>query len=252
MKKERTVKIARTYNQPLSAIALLLIALLAQPVSSQAEALPRLIHINATGYIEAVPDQMYLAVTLKATRLSYEDAKAEVDAMTGKVLSAAHTAGIADDDLDSSQLTAFRETSWDDKSRQQVYIGDSVQRQVSMTITDLQSYPGLLKALSQLELHQISRPVLEHSTLDALKDAALRKALANGQRKAQLMAQQMGVTAGAVYSMSDQVNGSNPRQRMPRAAMAMDEMALSKSGSEVITLGKRKIYAAVSISFEIE
>lgn len=230
-------------------LSLLLLAL-AWPAA--AEPLPRLIHVNATGYVEAIPDQMQLSVTLKATRLSYEEAKQEVDAVTARVLAAARAAGVADDELDSSQLTAFRETRWDDKRRQQVYTGDAVQRQVSMKLTDPEAYPGLLKALSELDVQNIGRPVLQHSRLEDLQDAALRKALSNAERKARLMADQMGVGVGAVHSMSDQAGGGMPQPRMARAAMAMADMESAGNGSEAITFGKQKIYAAVSVSFEID
>ena len=236
----------------LLALTLLLGATMA-PLAA-AEVLPRLISVSATDYVEAVPDEMVLTVTVKATELSYEEAKEAVDKTTHNVLKAAADTGIAEDDVDSSQLSAYREMQWDNKRREQVYKGDSVQREISMTLRDLEAYANLLRALSELEVHNISRPLLRHSQLESLKDAALRKALAKAKAKAALMAGEMNVEVGAVYSMSDSAHTATQTLRLQRglAMAAMSEGAMADAaGEEAVKFGSQRIAATVHVAFEM-
>ena len=77
--------------------ALLALTLLLATVTpaALADSLPRLISVSATDYVEAVPDEMVLTVTLKATELSYEQAREAVDEQTASVLVVADELGLA-------------------------------------------------------------------------------------------------------------------------------------------------------------
>ncbi len=235
------------------ALAVLVLSLgFATPL--HAEDQPRLIHVNAADYVEAVPDEMLLSVVVKATRPTHADARKVVDDITNDVIAAALKNGVKKDELDSSQLSAYRESRWDDRQRRQVFVGNAVQRGINLTLRDIDDYARLLAALSELDLHSISQPQLQFSNLDELRDQALRKALDKARERAELIAAQSGVKIGRVHSVQDQTPTHIPRSYMESGRMmsmaAAD--AAAPSHEAAVNFGKQRISASVGMSFEID
>jgi len=113
---------------------LILLLLLGGGVS--AETVDRFVTVQAKGHVEAIPDTLQLTVSVKQTGSDLAQVRPEVDALTARVVSIALSHGVAEDDVDSSQLRVWPAYEW--RKNQRYYLGDSVQRDIVLRIRELE------------------------------------------------------------------------------------------------------------------
>jgi uncharacterized protein YggE len=222
---------------------LLLIFLLLGSATASAEE-PPYIAVNASGWVEAVPDMLTVVATVRATGRDVAALQREVDQTTGQVVAAARELGIEEGDIDSSRINIQPEYDW--KASTRIYRGQSVQRTISMTLRDTGRYGDLVMALSRYDLHSMSQPRLEHSAIDELRLEAMDRALAQGRVKAERIAKGIGAELGSVIRVEEH-GGPTP---MPVQRMAMMEDA--SHSAPTIDFGKQRIAVSVAMRFAIE
>jgi uncharacterized protein YggE len=222
---------------------LVLLLLLGGNVS--AETVDRFITVQAKGHVEAIPDTLQLTISVKQTGPDLAKVRPEVDALTSRVVSIALSHGVAEDDVDSSQLRVWPEYEW--RQNQRYYLGDSVQRDIVLRIRDLEQYSQLVKQLTQLPLHRLHPPQLGHSKLEQLRLQALQAALVQGQLKARTIAEGIDAELGPVIYVEERGTSSPAPQRM-----MMAEAASSDAGSApAFSLAKQRISAQLEIRYSL-
>lgn len=221
----------------------LIILMLLSPML-QAEIQQPSITIVAEGYVEAVPDTLSFAITIKHTKASLNDARAASDREVKDAIKQARSLGVAKDDIDSSSMQAFPEYEW--RQQQRHYLGESVVRRVEFKLRDLEQYPALAQRLSKLSPQQMGSPQMSHSNITELRLQALRVALAAGKVKAAAIAAEIDAELGKVISVSE------VSHNRPQARMAMAESASADSGGGGgYNYGKRRISANVEMRFAL-
>ena len=207
---------------------------------------PRSVTVQSSGYVEAIPDTLHLQLTVKKTANSLAIARQVVDDIVPKVLDIAHRLGVDAGDIDSSHVSAYPEYEWHENKKR--YLGETVVRNIHITLRVLDSYGALLAQLSKLPLARIHGPSLSHSNLEELRLAALKDALAKGQRKALVIAQELAVKLGQVLAVQDTaLTRPIPQPLYARASMS------SQGGDEGgFSYARQRITASVQIQFELE
>ena len=223
--------------------ALGLLAILALPAT--ADHSTPYIAIHAEAYVEAIPDILTLDLSITATGKDVAALQKQVEKTTRQVVKAAWSQDVEKDDIDSSRISVQPDYTWIDGKR--VYRGQVVRRTISLVLRKPGNYGELLAALSALEIDRIGEPRPGHSDLEALRLAALEKALAKGRKKAEFIADEMDVDLGDVIRV-EEVASSRPSA--PRMMMA--EAASVDDAAPRIEFGKRRINAAVSLRFAID
>ena len=213
--------------------------------SASAETVDRFVTVQAKGHVEAIPDTLRLTVSIKQTGSDLAQVRPEIDALTSRIISIALSHGVAEDDVDSSQLRIWPEYEW--RKNQRYYLGDSVQRDIVLHVRDLEQYSGLVKQLTQLPLHQLHPPQLGHSKLEQLRLQALRAALVQGQLKARAIAEGIEATLGPVIYVEERSASSPAPQRMMMAEAASSDAA----GAPAFSLAKQRINAQVEIRYSL-
>jgi len=205
----------------------------------------RSITVQAAAYVEAVPDTLLLNLSIKHTSASLREARAAVDAIVDDVVNIAISNGVAEHDIDSSRLSSWPEYQWRQDKRH--YMGEAVQRDISLKVRNLDGYGGLIGQLSELPLHRIHNPQLSHSTIDELQLQALRAALARGKIKAGVIAAEIDATLGVAVTVQELTGATPP---MPRMMMAESSPA---GGNEnpTFTLARQRINARVEMTFSL-
>jgi uncharacterized protein YggE len=206
-------------------------------VSADSTSGQRSITVQALGFVEAVPDTLLLRLSVKHTSGSLQEAQTTVDAMVERVVSTALQNSVAAQDIDSSQLSSWPEYQWRQDKRQ--YMGESVQREVSLKILDLDSYGSLIGQLSELPLHRIHPPQLSHGKLEALRLQALRAALAQGRVKAQVIAGEIDSRLGLVLTVRELSELAPPGPRM----MMAEAVSADNAGQPAFNLASKRITA---------
>lgn len=222
-------------------LILLLISTLTVSVACAGDEPPPYIAVNASGWVEAVPDMLTLDISLRATGKDVSDLQEQVENTTRQVVAAARELAVEEGDIDSSSISIQPEYEWQNNRR--IYRGQTVQRNVSVTLRNLARYGELVMALSRYQVHNMGQPRLGHSDLEALQLAALDDALARGRVKAERIASGIGAQLGGVIRVEEQ-GGAGPAP-MPRM------MAAEAATSPEVEFGKRRITASVSMRFAL-
>jgi hypothetical protein len=221
----------------------LLLLLVSLPGWSATE---RSVSVAADGFVEAVPDLLRLELTVKQTAASLDAAQKAVAIVVPKILEIAREHGVADDDIDSSRVSAYPAYQHRNQGRQ--YVGETMTRKISLTLRQPDNYGSLIQALSKLRLHHINGPTMSHSTIDELKLAALKNALSKGKLKASVIATEMDMQLGKVILIRES-GAASPQPRQYRMEAAMMSDGNSEGG---FSYGKQRISAHVEMSFELK
>ncbi len=224
---------------------LALLLLLSTAFYAQADSENRHIQVSGDGWVTAVPDILTVTLTLQANGQDVEKLQMTVEKTAQQVTAAALEQGIAEGDIDSSRASVRPQYEWNDGKR--IYRGQTVQRDISLTLRELDRYGALLQALSRLDIYSLGQPQPRHSRLAALRLDAIDAALADAEAKAERMAGTLDVKLGKVISALEQ-SASGGAMPPPRAmAMAMDSSAAPE-----VQFGKQRISATVLVRYAID
>ena len=202
------------------------------------------IAVYAEGWIDAVPDTITLSVGAESTGTDVEALQRRVDKTARLVVEAASDAGVESEDVDTSQLSVRPEYQWRDGKRN--YLGQTVRREMTIVLREIDRYGALMQALSRLDLRDLRQPQLSHSNLEELKLRAIDRALANGANKARRIASGIDATLGRVLQVEEQGAAPVPQPRMMAA-----EVADAGMGAPEIQFGTQRIRASVTMRFAI-
>jgi uncharacterized protein YggE len=202
------------------------------------------ISVHATGWIEAIPDTLTLRAGAEATGKDVEALQRSADRTTSLVTEAAVELGVATEDIDTSRLSVRPNYQW--REGQRIYLGQTVRREMTIVLRDIDRYGVLIQALSRFDLRDLSQPQLSHSDLDSLKLDAMEKAIDNGFRKARRIADSIGAELGPVLRVEEQ--GALQPSPVPRM-MAAEAVS---ADAPIVQFGPQRISASVTMRFAIE
>lgn len=230
---------------PSALMAALFAASLALPVQAQAQEPLRQISVSGEGSVEVEPDMA--TITLGVTQQAKEAGaamQATSDAVS-QVLARLETAGIAQRDLQTRQLTlstVWSQPRGEDQERQ--ITGFVASNTVLVRVRDMDALGGILDAVISEGANNFSGLRFGVQNPDPLQDEARKRAVADAMARARLLAEAAGVTLGPVLTINDQ-GGSQP---MPMAEMSTMRLASAKVP---VAAGEISVSASVSMVFAI-
>ncbi len=227
-------------------ISLLAGCLLLAATLAQATEAPRMLSVNGLGQVSAPPD---LAVIQAGVQTSAESAgqalRANSTAMAA-VLDVLRESGIAERDLQTTNVRVQPEYRHDRNTGQAEMIGYQAGNDVRVRVRDLDRLGELLDALVSAggnQLHGISFAIDDPAPL---LDQARDRAVQDARHRAERYAAAAGVRVGKVLSISES-DAAIPRPLMRVMAAEMD------MGSAVpIASGEQDINVSVNLVFELE
>jgi len=219
------------------------------PLAWAAEScLPPQLSAQAEGFIEAVPDQAILDVTITHTAPTLAEAKKHVDQIGAAVIRAADKQGIGEDDIQASKIQAAPDYDWNNGKRE--LRGQQVSRQFELKLRDVGRYGALVQALADAEVTQINGIRTEFSKQQQLEQDALQQAIVNVQAKAKTMAAGFGRKVENVISVNED-GGAGPVRPYELRAVAMKADS-GTADQSALTVGKRRITKSVAATFRLD
>lgn len=186
---------------------LVLMALLAAAASTHAQvnALPPTRHILVYGDAQAraIPDRFKIDVDLTALDHDAGAARQQVEASLATVVAKLHKVGVENPDIVATSLSIGPETRYDDRTRQQSFVGTRVRRSVTATFDRKEKLEAFLAGLQTSQALSVSEVRTEFSDESKLRAALRAGAIASTKDKAATIAQAYGTRLGALYSVSD-------------------------------------------------
>jgi uncharacterized protein YggE len=201
------------------------------------------IDISATGEVSRVPDVAIISAGVVTKAPTASAALQDNAGRMQRVLAALKRAGIADRDIQTSNVSLNPEYRYPDNQSPQL-TGYSASNNVSVRFRDIRMSGQILDALVGQGANQISGPNLTIDKPEGALDEARTRAIAVGRERAQAYARSLGMRVVRLVAVSES-GGNSIVQPMPMYARA--DMAKTS-----IEPGEQKLQVTLNMTFELQ
>lgn len=254
---------------PLACLAGLALAA-ASPAAAQQLPIPTiadghtLLTISAEGSVSSAPDMATFNAGVTTQGATAREALAENSAKMTAVIAALKSAGIADRDIQTSNLSINPVYSDPDRDaavaarasgcvslpppeeRIRRIIGYSVTNNVTVRQRDIANYGRVIDTLAEAGANEVNGPGFALDSPDGALDEARLAAMHTARQRAELYAQAAGLRIVQVVSITE--SGGYYR---PQAMMARSAMAEAAAPSPPVQAGELELNAQVTVLYEL-
>lgn len=183
--------------------------------------------VAGEGKVTVTPDSARVSVGFEQRASQPLPAKQTVDRQVNAVLAGSERFGIAEKDIQASDLDVSEDVDYDDKGRR-ISNGHVAGRSVSMVLKDLDRLNEFLDFCLSVGASDISQVSFESSRAAELRVEAKRKAVSIAREKGEEMAKAFGTRLGQVYS----IDSINSRSADGWGATTLDRIQVTGSRLE--------------------
>ena len=208
------------------------------------------------------PDIATFSFSVTENALTVADAQAKSAAKIDAALKALSTAGIEDKDVKTISYninphyeyqegvctTSYPATCRPGKS---VLTGYEVSQSIQVKVRDLSKAGAIFGSIGALGVQNVDSLSFSIDDIDAVKDQIRGEAITDAQKKADILARQLGVSLVRVNSFYDSSDQANP---MPYAMNGIDSMSakVASVAAPSLPAGENKVTSSVTITYEIK
>jgi len=204
--------------------------------------------VSATGDVTRVPDIAIISAGVMTRSATATGALQDAAQRMQRVVAALKRAGIADRDIQTSNVNLNPEYRYQDNQPPQL-TGYTASNQLTIRFHDIRNSGKILDALVAEGANQINGPNLTVEHPEAALDEARAKAVANGRARAELYARALGLHVVRVVSVSESGGYAvPPAPPPPPMMMARGERDYSTN----IQPGEQKLQVSVAMTFELQ
>jgi len=201
--------------------------------------------ISATGEVSRVPDIAVISAGVVTRAPTAVAALADNAARMERVRAALKRAGIADRDIQTSNVSLNPDYRYAENQPPQL-TGYNATNNVNVRFRDIRSTGRILDALVAEGANQLNGPSLTVDKPEAALDEARAKAIANGRARAEVYARSLGMRVVRLLSVSESSGYAGGPIPMARGDIA--QMAAKTE----IAPGEQQLQVTVSMSFELQ
>jgi uncharacterized protein YggE len=198
---------------------------------------PATVTVTGTGTVTAVPDRASFSFTVQTKATTAAAALGRNATATRAVIAAVEGAGVAEADIQTSQVSLAPVTSNDGTSIVAFTASDTV----SVTGLPIAKAGAVVDAAVGAGATDVSGPSLEISSQDAVYAKALKAAVVQAKSKAQALADAAGLGLGGVVTM---VEGGGVAVPLPFAQGAAKDVTPIEPGTQ-------DVQATVTVTFAL-
>lgn len=185
------------------------------------------IAVHGKASTDVVPDVFPLAITLKDTSRDTGKTQALIERYAQQIIELADKQAVAERDVEVSNLSISPSYRFDDAKNEQVFLGNTYQRQIKLRFRSLTALRTFIEALPQAPQIQLDTAAFESSRSDELRRALVVQAVADARKSADVMAQAVGKRIGTVHNISNQ--GFNVRYVESEGVTELDSIQVTGS-----------------------
>ncbi len=232
-----------------------------EPKDSRAE-----ISVTGTGDAFALPNTAEFSFTVMESAKTVADAQAAATILSNKALAYLKTADIADKDIQTESydiepqyattrvnipvaenVSSSMPCIGCDQATKQTIIGYQASENIDVKVHDTSKAGTILAGIGSLGVQNVSGLSLTVDNQDAVTDEARTKAIADAQSKAQILAQELGVSLVRITSFSDDSGMAMPYAERTLSAASLEGNAPVPQ----VAVGQNKTTSNVTITYEI-
>jgi len=202
--------------------------------------------ISATGEATRVPDVAIISAGVVSRAATASAAIQDAADRMERVRAALKRAGVADRDIQTSNISLNPEYRYPDNQAPQL-TGYTASNQVTVRFRDIRSSGKILDALVTQGANQINGPNLTIDKPEAALDEARAAAVATGRARADLYARSLGMRVVRLVSMSESGGYAVPPPAPPSPMMMEARAASSK-----IDPGEQKLQVSLAMVYELQ
>jgi uncharacterized protein len=202
--------------------------------------------VSATGEVTRVPDVAIITAGVVTRSPTATGALQDAANRMSQVLGALKRAGVADRDIQTSNVSLNPEYRYPENQSPQL-VGYTASNQLTVRFRDIRNSGKILDALVGQGANQINGPNLTIDKPEAALDEARANAIANGRARAALYARGLGMRVVRVVSVSESGGYAVPPPAPPMPMMARMEAASTK-----IEPGEQKLQVSLTMTFELQ
>jgi hypothetical protein len=200
--------------------------------------------VSATGEATRVPDIAIISAGVVVRAATATAALEQNAARMQRVRAALSRAGIADRDIQTSNISLNPEYRYIENQPPQL-VGYTASNQLSIQFRDIRNTGKILDALVAEGANQINGPNLTIDKPEQALDEARTKALAVGRARAELYARSLGMRVVRLLSVSE--NSGDYARPMPVVMQARAADSFAK-----IDPGEQKLQVTLAMTFELQ
>lgn len=217
------------------------------PAAAQAASITQTIagtrlDLDVTGEVTRVPDVAVISAGVVSRSATASGALQDAAGRMRRVLDALKRAGLADRDIQTSNLSLNPEYRYPQNAEPQL-TGYTANNMVTIRFRDIRSSGKILDALVGEGANQINGPNLVVDNPASALDEARAQAVAKGKTRAELYARSMGMRVARLVSVAEQ--GGN-------GAIVPMVQAMAKRADTTIEAGEQKLQVNLSMTFELQ
>lgn len=220
-------------------LSLLFVLLLMLPAAALADTK---IAVTGSATVQAEPDMVTLSLGVEETKGDVAAAQATVNEKIAAVVEALKNAGVDEKDIQTGYYSIYNNYNYDDPSDIQYVASCSL----NVIVRDLSKAGEMIDVAVAAGANQVGGVTFGVSDLTALQDKALEMAVADGIRRAGVMAKAAGVTLPAlpesVEENSSYYDGGSAR------AYTMDAAA---GASTSLMGGMVSVTSSVTVTYDV-
>ena len=230
-------------------LAALMLAVAVLPSTAMAQQITQTIagtrlDLSATGEVTRVPDVAIISAGVVSRSASASGALQDTANKMSQVLAALKRAGVADRDIQTSNVSLNPEYRYPENQSPQL-VGYTAANNVTVRFRDIRSSGKILDALVAVGANQINGPTLTVDKPESALDEARAKAVAIGRARAELYAHSLGLRVVRIVSVNESGGYAVP----PPVPMMM---AQARKADTSIEAGEQKLQVNVAMTFELQ
>lgn len=221
----------------------------AQDGSSQA---PRTVTVSGTGEATAVPDRAIVRFAIETDADNAETARSQNAKAARNAMNAARSFDIPDEDIQMESLRLQPRREYNRQTGQTEDLGYVALRTVRVKLSDIDDLPAMIAKVVSEGANRLEGVEYDLEDRSPLRNEALRNAAETSRSKADLLAQALGASLGAVQQINEQ-SFSFPQ---PQMNVRMEAMAMSADASapepDAFAAGQITVSAQIEVTFLLE
>ncbi|MDD5704048.1 MAG: SIMPL domain-containing protein [Dehalococcoidales bacterium] len=199
------------------------------------------IWVNGEGKVTVVPDIANLTLGVSSQTATVSEAQSQAAAAMEKIMTALKEAGVAEQDIQTTNFSIHQITRWDDEGSQEVVVGYRVNNMVIAKIRDMENVGSIIDTVAAAggDLTRINGISFTVDNPEQYYAEARDQAMKDASGKAEQLASLSGVTLGKSTYVSENVSAppipyNGIYFARDAAAGSAPETAISPGESDII------------------
>ena len=221
----------------------------ATPVTTPFATVPT-VSATGVGRVTVEPDTASVALGVTVFEATLGEAQARATTQMTAIIDAVKAAGVADEDIQTSNYSVNVRQDYDDNGNPTKVVGYDINNTVNVTVRDLDDLGSFLDSVVEAGANTVYG--ISFFTWDMTEATAQARAAAvvDARTRAGQLAEAAGVSVGRVVSITEGYSVAPPPVLYDRAAGA--DMAMAESAPVPVQIGTQQIEVQVSVVYELE